>query len=486
MLKIIGVALLIAVPSLPYWTPVWGGGDDGGQGLRRQDFSADPKWELHRSRLLQQQREPRRTRQAFGYSRTNHARGRAAGEIGGWIQRSVTPAWYAMPIAEKTLDHKLLASGRFAVTRAEGGSGMLFGWFNETSRGWRTPNSLTFRIDGNGGKCWVFYEYGTRNWLTGGAGCFEGDAYQTTKTKPLAGDGTAHDWSLAYDPEAREELGLVTFTLDGKAYELPLAPGHRADGATFNRFGMFNQQSSGDGMDVYFDDLVIDGTRVAFDDDPRWEARGNAGEFVDRFVRPFHDFGFGDTNFAGGKRGEIGGVIWRDAAPSFYADRVGPLSLRDELYAEGKIVLSKATSDSGAYIGWFDSKTKFETTREEDAQKNLLGVLVEGPSRVGHYFRAAYRTSHAQGTLEDEGPVIKPDGNVHAWSIRYAPPGRDGEDGRIVVRFDGQERVTQVRPGHVRDGATFDRFGIFNYNRGGMFVEMYVDDLRYTAGRASK
>jgi hypothetical protein len=258
------------------------------------------------------------------------------------------------------------------------------------------------------------------------------------------------------------------------------------DGATFNRFGMFNQQSSGDGMEVYFDDVVIDGERFSFDEDPGWEARGNQGEFVDRYVRPLHDFGFSETSFAGGAKGEVGGVIWRDAAPAFYADRVGPLSMRDELYAEGKIALTKATSDSGAYIGWFDSKSKLETTREEDAQKNLLGVLVEGPSRVGHYFRAAYRTSEGEGKLEEEGPVIRPDGEVHAWSIRYTPPGRGEESGRIVVRFDDHERVTEVRPGLVREGATFDRFGIFNFNRGGMFVEIYLDDARYTAGRVGR
>ena len=69
---------------------------------------------------------------------------------------------------------------------------MLFGWFHETSRGWRTLNSLAFRIDGNGGKYWVFFEYGTRNWLTGGGGTFDGPRYQTTRTKPFPADGTVH------------------------------------------------------------------------------------------------------------------------------------------------------------------------------------------------------------------------------------------------------------------------------------------------------
>jgi hypothetical protein len=426
------------------------------------------------------------TRQAFGHSRTRRAGGRTPGEIGGFIQRSVTPAWYAAPIEERTLDHRLAASGKLAVTAAEGGSGMLFGWFHESSRGWRTPNSIAFRLDGNGGTYWVFHEYGTRSWLTGGAGCFEGDAYQTTPTKPFPADGTVHEWSMLYDPAGNDGHGQMTFTLDGKPYELPLPAEHRLDGATFNRFGMFNQQATGDGMEVYLDDVVLDGRRFEFDEDPRWEGRGNHGEFIDRFVRPLTDFGFSETTFAGGGKGEIGGVVWRDEPPAFYADRVGPLSLADELHAEGSIVLARATSDSGVYIGWFDSRTKLEAKpspdRKSTREKNLLGVLIEGPSRAGHYFRAAYRTSKGEGKTEDEGPTIKPDGTAHAWSIRYTP-GRGGGAGRIAVRLDGVERVTEVPPEHALDGAAFDRFGIFNLSREGLFLEIYIDDVRYAAGR---
>src|SRR4029079_399446 len=97
---------------------------------------------------------------------------------GGWGQSSVTPATFAKAIPVRTLNDRLAASGSFSVMDAQGGSGMMFGWFNDNSRGWRTPISLVFRIDGNGGKYWVFYEYGTRGWFTGGGGCFEGEQYQ--------------------------------------------------------------------------------------------------------------------------------------------------------------------------------------------------------------------------------------------------------------------------------------------------------------------
>src|SRR5262245_63072551 len=111
----------------------------------------------------------------------------------------------------------------------------MFGWFHESSRGWRTPNSIGFRLDGNGGKYWVLFEYGTSAWRTGGGATFEG-RYQTTKTRPFLADGTPHDWSLTYDPSAHDGDGELTFTIDGKSHSAALEKGHKADGAKFNRF----------------------------------------------------------------------------------------------------------------------------------------------------------------------------------------------------------------------------------------------------------
>ncbi len=146
-------------------------------------FDKDPGWEGFRNRLLPADLPI--TRQDFGYRTTNQAHGDEPGEIGGIVERSTVPATYGKRIAPRSLNDRLSASGKLVVPHAEGASGVMVGWFNETSRGWRTPNSLGFRIDGNGGKYWMFYEYGTRNWHTGGGGAFEGDRYQTTPTPPF-------------------------------------------------------------------------------------------------------------------------------------------------------------------------------------------------------------------------------------------------------------------------------------------------------------
>ena len=122
--------------------------------VRMSDFKSDPGWDARNNRI-----DPVNAPsviQDFGYSPTSHCGGDTPGEIGGVVQRSLTHASYAKVIPARTLKDPLKASGKFCVTNDEGGSNLLFGWFNKDSRGWRTPNSLVMRIDGNGGKYWVF------------------------------------------------------------------------------------------------------------------------------------------------------------------------------------------------------------------------------------------------------------------------------------------------------------------------------------------
>ena len=459
-----------------------------GEQQTKQHFDADPGWEGFRNRLLPESLP--RVRQDFGYLASHFTGGDRAGEIGGRIHRSRTRAYYAKTIPTKSMNDKLSASGRFTVTEAGGGSGMLFGWFHETSRGWRTPNSLGFRIDGNGGKYWLFYEYGTRNWRTGGAGAFDGPRYQTTPTKPFPSDGTVHDWSLKYDPDGNNGNGVLHFTVDGKTYPpLAVTPGHKAEGARFNRFGIWNVQIGGDALEAYFDDLVIDGVSHTFDSDPQWTGVRNQVEFAERVIRPLHDFGYTPTQHAGGEPGELGGVIFRDEQPAYYAGRTGPLTLDTELFASGTVAFLHAGSDSGVCLGWFNSKGKRGKTipAHVQRQKNLLAIMIEGPSRAGHYFRPVYATTTGAGSngLQDSlsgksPPVIRPDGAVHRWSMHYLPAGAAG-NGRIEVTFDGKTQTVDLEPGRKAENALFDRFGLFNIQSGGHHVEIYFDDIRFTA-----
>jgi hypothetical protein len=450
-----------------------------------EDFSKDPQWDGHRNRLVPDPAPI--TEQRFGYSKTKHAGGKI-GEIGGRVHRSVTPAWYAKPIATKTLNDKLKMSGKLALTADHSNAGVMFGWFNDQSRGWRTPNSLTLRIDGNGGKYWVFFESCTTNWLAAGKGCFVGERYQTTPSKPFLADGTVHAWTLEYDPAAAGGNGNITVTLDGEKYSLDLPPGFKADGAEFNRFGMINVMAGGSYQEAWFDDVTVDGETFDFTADPKWEGKGNRVKFEDRAIPGEHDYGYSaKSSLAGGKPGEVGGMIWRGETPSYYAARTERLSLDDELFAAGKIAFTNAGSDSGAYFGWFDSATRQAMLKPEHAEnpKNVLAIMLEGPSRIGHYFRPAYFDSKGQGGRKEDGPIIRPDGQVHTWSMHYKPDGAGG-NGRIVFKLDDVEQAYDLRPDARKDGATFDRFGFFIIQSGGRFVNVYVDDLTYTAAPAKR
>src|SRR5678815_3099195 len=99
---------------------------------RVQNFDRDPGWEGLRNRFEATRVNKKSglgVEQDFGYRDTNFA-GKEMGEIGGVVQRSVTPAYYAATIAPKTLDDPLSASGTFAMTDVRGSAGVFFGWSN--------------------------------------------------------------------------------------------------------------------------------------------------------------------------------------------------------------------------------------------------------------------------------------------------------------------------------------------------------------------
>ncbi|HEV8606743.1 MAG TPA: hypothetical protein VGQ99_15315 [Tepidisphaeraceae bacterium] len=449
------------------------------ENLKTLDFSTDPGWDQYRNHLIPN--PPPKTKQDFGYRTSNKAGGQKPGEIGGRAQRSATPASYAKVIETKTLNDKISASGKFSVTWDDNGNGILFGFFNQNSKGWRASNSMVFRLDGNGMKYWVLYEYGTQHWLAGGAGCFEGDAYQTTKTKPMKSDGTSHDWKLDYDPDGADGKGLITFTLDGRPWKLALTEGHKHDGATFNRFGILNQQTTGGQIEAWYDDLVINGEAENFDNDPKWEAIGNQVEYEDRIRRPNNDYGWSPKTTHAGSGGEIGGLLWRDDKGTWYADKVGPFTLDDELYASGKIAFTHAGSDGGASFGYFSAETKKAelAAKKTTDVANILAIHIEGPSRIGHYFNPVFANSKGEHISPNEGPILRPDGKIHDWVFHYQP-NPDGT-GTITVTLDDKPRQIQIPAAQRKVGATLDHFGFFSHANDGNHVIFWIDDLTYTA-----
>ncbi|MEZ6034172.1 MAG: hypothetical protein R3C17_13845 [Planctomycetaceae bacterium] len=455
---------------------------------RRESFDTDPGWQVYRNRLLPDSLPA--VKQDFGFSPTQFAGGAKAGEIGGRVHRSTTPACYYRSISPLTLNDSFTASGRFSVRQAAGSSGVMLGWFHESSRGWRTPNSVALRIDGNDGKYWVFWEYGTQNGRTGGAGAFEGERYQTTTTRPYAADGTSHQWSLSWNPHAADEHGLLTLTIDDHAFpSVAFTDIDRQDGIQLNRFGIWNVQIAGSPLEFYIDDLTLNGVPVSSEENSGWEGHGNRVEFHDRIVRPLHDFGFRTSSTIDDTGGELGGVIFRDEKPCWYAAGVGRITLEDPLHASGTVVMHSSAADSGFCIGWFNSAAKREhiLAEHQQASSDLLAVMIEGPSRIGHYFRATYRTTQREGVVDSQDvvgvgslPVLRADKKTHTWQLNYNPAGSDGL-GTIETVFDGDLRSISLRPGDRERGAVFDSFGVFNIQSGGHHVEFSIDDLNFTS-----
>ena len=55
----------------------------------------------------------------------------------------------------------------------------------------------------------------------------------------------------------------------------------------------------------------------------------------------------------------------------------------------------------------------------------------------------------------------------------------------MVVTLDGRAYAPDLMPQQRKGGAVFNRFGLANVRSGGHSVELYLDDVTYTARRES-
>lgn len=480
------------------------------KGMKTEHFDQDPGWEGHRNRGGPQ--AAKTVQQDFGYCKTNFA-GKAKGEIGGTVWRGPTQASYAAPIPAKTLNDKFSASGSFALTASSGSSGVFLGWFKAERPGGGRQNTLGLRFAGQGAGARITLQLVTATNQVCGTKVTPWIVDKTKergkgrKFRPpsIRNDGTRYAWTLNYDPLGADGNGEFCCTVrsnspnpeefEKKTFTVALPKGYKEHGTTFERFGMMNAEKPGNSLVIYFDDLMHDGKTEEFARDPSWIGVGNRAGYQRRDERGMHDFGFSpETNHAGGKAGELGGTIWRSGAYSYYADRVGPLSLANRLEASGTVILDAGPPDSGLYLGWFNSAHRENAPTQAG---DFVGIKIGGPTRVGHYFAPAYATAQpaaqpvpaertgrrqhpARISVERrEGPVLVPQ-KVFPWKLVY-DPGAGGGQGAIQTTLGGQSVTLPLKPGDRAKGATLDRFGLFSSHIGGSFVKIYLDDLKYTA-----
>jgi WD40 repeat protein len=455
---------------------------------RTENFDRDPKWDGHNNRA--EKPEPRTIRQDFGFSPTAHAGG-TAGEIGGLITPSAEAAYYARKIPEKTFADPLSASGTLACT--DGAFHLLIGFFHSsTLNEWRTPNNIALRIQGRGDKFYAYVEYTTGRWRAGGdsPGGFalvkDEERPDRMRLKGFAVGGAVHRWSLKYDPAGNGGTGSITATIDGETSICHLDVGHKADGAKFDHFGMLNVMKQADGGGaVWLDDVTVNGELESFAKDPGWDAFQNRRTYQTTLIRPRFDFGFSETQYAGGKgKGEMGGLVFRGDGRypekmAFYGDRLEALSLERPLRVSGKISLRRAVSDSDILVGFFHAEHSLASGGSDaiGVPPDFLGVSIGGPSREGFMVAPSYRLHNTERGSAQMGPHILPDGAPHDWTLEYKP---DEAGGRITATLDGKSVELPMPRDHRAIGAHFNRFGIISTHTDGNGQHLYFDDLSYT------
>ncbi len=323
-----GRARSLVAPALLLLSAVAVAGD--GLVQVHEDFSKDPGWEAINNRVVGVGGPM--VRQDFGWSPGEDGRGAVGGEI--WS--TTTPATYGMPVGPFDLTRRLSASGKVAIKRMSARSGAYFGFYNSTRQGWRPWSSMMLEFGklrpkfalkpiGPGPAAAVNLIVLPADWRSDGV----------SHDLRIPADGKPHAWSFVYEPKARTAGGKVrsqiTVQVDGeKPYRgLPEVADLSEHPAVMDRFGIVNNQTYGDNMEVYFSDLMVNGHKVDLTRDPRWVGQGNRAAYPAWSFHGRHDYGFVETNWAGRGPGELGGLLWSTEMPDptygYYADDIGRL-----------------------------------------------------------------------------------------------------------------------------------------------------------------
>jgi len=226
------------------------------------DFSSDPKWEALNNRRKYVTTDTR-PRFDFGWSATQHAGGKVPGELGGLIFRGdcrepARMACYGDKLQTLSLNIPLEARGKVVVLRAISDSTASIGFYHSKHSMQSNPSQnqsipmdfMGINIEGPSSEAFFFYPVFRAHGQDGVTAGWDGG-----KAPRIYPDRKVHDWFLRYDPEGANGHGQITVGLDDKTCTLDLTAGHKASGATFDRFGICTPWIDGNSVRVYFDDV---------------------------------------------------------------------------------------------------------------------------------------------------------------------------------------------------------------------------------------
>ena len=287
-----------------------------------------------------------------------------------------------------------------------------------------------------------------------------------------------------------ETQGTVVLQVDGRSYKFAVPRDRRNQPTAFDRFGIFNQQMSSREFAFVVADLTVNGQKIDLSHDPAWQGYYNRVQFQEQdFQR--QDFGFSETNWAGGKIGEIGGTFYRvepnDPNCGYYGDPVGKITLDDPLHFDGNICFTRGSTDAGMFFGFFNSNgNKVDLAVGANSGfllDGLMGLTIDGPTRIGYYLNVECAPTRA-ARRRVSGPIYLPTGVPTHVSFDYDPKANNGL-GAITVKLGNHSFTVDLKRQQREQKATFDHFGMACTRVGGKYVTVYLDDVTYTARRGS-
>ncbi|MEZ6047740.1 MAG: hypothetical protein R3C11_19615 [Planctomycetaceae bacterium] len=296
-----------------------------------------------------------------------------------------------------------------------------------------------------------------------------------------------HRWWKRPNPEGGH--GRVIFQFDDEVpYVFWFDEEIRNAPAAFDRFGLFNIARFGEYVELYLGDLVVNGEQIELAEDPHWEGKNNASEYLEPNFHGMQSYGWSQTNWAGKKTGEIGGLFWhtepQDPLFSFYGDQIGTLTLEEPIQFSGSIRFTTGMTDAGGYFGYFNRDDELVEINKDETDgnypyKNMMGIRIADLTSVGYYFKPTLIDTKGSKTETNCG-VFTPDDRQHQFTFTYDPDANNGI-GKVIVTLDGKSSEFNLTKEQRESGALFDHFGLINVRSGGHSIEYYLDDISYTA-----
>jgi hypothetical protein len=200
------------------------------------------------------------------------------------------------------------------------------------------------------------------------------------------------------------------------------------------------------------------------------------------------NYGWSNSNHAGGTPGEAGGLLVRTGGiRSWYADEtIGGLSLNDYFSVSGQISITRPSTDAPYIIGYFN-------TNDPAGNLDLLGLsLAEGTGSqagIGTRFQTFIGLAGPTATtFSSTGSQQPPPGETNFFSVTYDPNAGTNSEGRITLIYTsaGTNWTTyaDLTASARVTGASFNAFGILVRAAGSTDLTtplgVYLDNVTYS------